>query len=92
MDAPIRGLRWRIALLLFASTVINYIDRQTISVMAPFLQRDYHWTNSDFATVLIAFRLGYTLMQGRGRALTRYGRDAPGPDDYRHVLFEWWRA
>jgi len=66
LEAPIQNLRWKIAVLLFASTVINYIDRQTISVMAPFLQRDYHWTNTDFATVLIAFRLGYTFMQGVG--------------------------
>jgi ACS family hexuronate transporter-like MFS transporter len=65
----LRKLRWRIAVLLFVSTVINYIDRQTLSVLAPFLQRDYHWTNADFATVLIAFRLGYTIMQGAGGRL-----------------------
>ena len=69
MGAPLRRLRWRIAVLLFVSTVINYIDRQTISVLAPFLQRDYHWSNTDFATVLIAFRFGYTLMQGAGGRL-----------------------
>jgi MFS transporter, ACS family, hexuronate transporter len=63
---PIRNLRWWIAGLLFASTVINYIDRQTLSALAPFLKRDYHWTNTDFATVLIAFRLAYTIMQGGG--------------------------
>lgn len=63
---PIRNLRWWIAGLLFASTIINYIDRQTLSVLAPFLKRDYHWSNTDFATVLIAFRLAYTLMQGVG--------------------------
>jgi Sugar phosphate permease len=53
-------LRWWIAGLLFLSTVINYIDRQTFSVLGPFLQRDYHWSNTDFASVLIAFRLSYT--------------------------------
>ena len=63
---PIRHLRWWIAGLLFASTVINYIDRQTLSVLAPFLQKEYRWTNTDFATVLIAFRLAYTIMQGVG--------------------------
>ena len=63
---PIRRLRWWIAGLLFASTVINYIDRQTLAALAPFLKRDYHWSNTDFATVLIAFRLAYTIMQGGG--------------------------
>ena len=34
---PISNLRWWIGGLLFASTVINYLDRQTLSVLAPFL-------------------------------------------------------
>jgi ACS family hexuronate transporter-like MFS transporter len=63
---PIRNLRWWIGGLLFASTVINYIDRQTLSVLAPILEKQYNWTNTDFATVLIAFRVAYTIMQGGG--------------------------
>lgn len=70
----IRGLRWWIAALLFTSTVINYIDRQTLSVLAPILLVQYHWTNTDFATILIAFRVAYTLMQGGGgRLIDRLG-------------------
>ncbi|MFN7994668.1 MAG: MFS transporter [Bryobacteraceae bacterium] len=70
----IRNLRWWIGGLLFASTVINYIDRQTLSVLAPALKDQYHWTNTDFATVLIAFRLAYTAMQwASGRILDRLG-------------------
>ena len=60
---PIKGLRWWIGGLLFASTIINYVDRQTLSVLAPFLKNEYHWTNTDFATVLIAFRIAYTIGQ-----------------------------
>ncbi|HUS06670.1 MAG TPA: MFS transporter [Bryobacteraceae bacterium] len=66
MRKPIPRLRWWIGGLLFLSTVINYIDRQTFSVLGPFLQREYHWSNSDFASILIAFRLTYTAMQGLG--------------------------
>ena len=70
----IRNLRWWIGGLLFASTVINYIDRQTLSVLAPALKDQYHWTNTDFATVLIAFRVVYTIMQSvSGRMLDRLG-------------------
>jgi ACS family hexuronate transporter-like MFS transporter len=70
----IRNLRWWIGGLLFASTVINYIDRQTLSVLAPTLKDQYHWTNTDFATVLIAFRVVYTVMQSvSGRLLDRLG-------------------
>jgi ACS family hexuronate transporter-like MFS transporter len=55
--------------MLFASSVINYIDRQTLSALAPILKIDFHWTNSDFASLLIAFRLAYTIMQGLGGRL-----------------------
>jgi ACS family hexuronate transporter-like MFS transporter len=59
----VSNLRWWIGGLLFASTVINYIDRQTLSVLAPYLKAEYHWTNSDFALIVIAFRLSYAIVQ-----------------------------
>ena len=60
---PIRHLRWYIGGLLFLSTVINYIDRQTLSVLAPRLMSEYSWSNETFALVLIAFRAAYTIGQ-----------------------------
>jgi ACS family hexuronate transporter-like MFS transporter len=69
-----RRFRWWIAALLFASTTINYIDRQTLSVLAPYLKRDYGWSNTDFAMIVIAFRAGYTIFQVvSGRLLDRLG-------------------
>jgi ACS family hexuronate transporter-like MFS transporter len=66
--------RWWIAALLFASTTINYIDRQTLSVLAPYLKRDFAWSNSDFALIVIAFRAAYTIFQLlSGRLLDRLG-------------------
>ena len=66
--------RWWIAGLLFASTTINYIDRQTLSVLAPYLKRDYGWSNSDFAFIVISFRAAYTIFQLlSGRLLDRLG-------------------
>jgi ACS family hexuronate transporter-like MFS transporter len=62
-------VRWSIGALLFASTIINYIDRQTLSALAPILKTHFHWTNSDFASLLIAFRMAYTIMQGVGGRL-----------------------
>jgi len=70
----IRGLRWWIGGLLFASTVINYIDRQTLSVLAPHLKTTYRWTNQDFALIVISFRIAYMLGQAvLGRVLDRLG-------------------
>src|ERR1700758_3430294 len=71
---PIPSLRWWIGGLLFASTVINYIDRQTLSLLAPYLKVQYHWTNSDYANLAIAFRAAYTIGQtGFGRLMDRVG-------------------
>lgn len=77
--APVRkraipALRWWIAGLLFASTVINYIDRQTLSLLAPYLKSQYHWTNTDYANIGIAFRIAYSIGQTAfGRLMDRIG-------------------
>ncbi len=60
---PIPYLRWWIGGLLFLITIINYIDRQTLSALAPILEKEYHWDNTHFAMILIAFRISYTVMQ-----------------------------
>lgn len=70
----IPSLRWWIAGILFASTVINYIDRQTLSLFAPYLRQEYHWTNTDYANLVIAFRLAYSIGQTLcGRLMDRLG-------------------
>jgi len=70
----IPGLRWWIGCILFASTVINYIDRQTLSLTAPYLKSQYHWTNSDYANIVIAFRVAYSIGQTVfGRLMDRIG-------------------
>jgi MFS transporter, ACS family, aldohexuronate transporter len=67
-------LRWWICSMLFASTIINYIDRQTFSVLGPFLKKDFHWTNTDYAALWIGFRAAYTIGQTLcGRLMDRVG-------------------
>lgn len=70
----IPGLRWWIATLLFASAVINYTDRQTLSLLAPFLKVRYRWNNTDYANIIVAFRLAYAIGQALfGRLIDRLG-------------------
>ncbi len=70
----IPSLRWWIGGILFASTVINYVDRQTLSILAPYLKQDYRWTNVDYANIAIAFRIAYSLGQTVcGRLMDRVG-------------------
>ena len=70
----VSGLRWWIAAVLFASTIINYLDRQTLSLLAPFLKVQYHWSNTDYADIVIAFRVAYAVGQSLfGRLMDRIG-------------------
>ena len=71
---PIKHLRWWIGGLLFASTVINYIDRQTFSVLGPYLKIEYHWNNEQFALIIIAFCVAYSIGQTvSGQVIDRVG-------------------
>ena len=70
----IRGLRWWIIGLVFLATLINYIDRLTISVLAPVITRDLGLTNTEFGSIVAWFLLAYTISQGlSGKLYDRIG-------------------
>jgi ACS family hexuronate transporter-like MFS transporter len=70
----IRGLRWWIVGMIFLATLINYIDRLTISVLAPVITRDLHLTNTEFGGIITWFLLAYTISQGlSGKLYDRVG-------------------
>ena len=50
--------------LAFWATVINYLDRQTLSVAAPVLREQFHMSNVAYSRVVFAFLLAYTIMNG----------------------------
>lgn len=69
-----RTIRWWICGLLFASTVINYLDRQTLALLAPDMKKLFSWNNDDYANLVIGFRVAYTIGQFlSGRFLDRVG-------------------
>ena len=51
-----------LVLLLLGSTTINSIDRQSLSVLAPVLREEFNLSNSDYAGILNAFMVFYTIM------------------------------
>jgi ACS family hexuronate transporter-like MFS transporter len=63
MKGKIKYLRWYIATLLFLATVINYIDRQTLSIAFPVIRDQYGMSNTDYSQIVFAFLLAYTIMQ-----------------------------
>lgn len=68
------GYRWTICALIFFATTINYVDRQVIGILAPTLQRDLNWSESDYARITMAFSLFYAIgFLGAGRFLDRVG-------------------
>jgi len=70
----LRGLRWWIAGLIFVATLINYIDRLTISVLASEITRDLGLSNTEFGGIVTWFLLAYTISQSlSGKLYDRIG-------------------
>lgn len=57
----IKGMRWWIVVLLFLAAVLNYVDRQTLSALAPTIQIDLNMNDNDYANVINIFLVGYTI-------------------------------
>jgi ACS family hexuronate transporter-like MFS transporter len=67
-------LRWWIAGLLFLSTVINYVDRQALSILAPALTKELEISPIAYSNILTAFLAAYTVMYvGSGFLVDRWG-------------------
>jgi ACS family hexuronate transporter-like MFS transporter len=62
----VRGLlakKWRLCILLFLATVLNYLDRQTVSVLAPLMQKEMHLDNVALGLIFSAFYYAYMCSQ-----------------------------
>src|SRR6266478_6796931 len=60
----VRGLRWWIAGLIFLATLINFVDRLTISILGPVITTQLGLSNLQFASITTSFLVAYTLSQG----------------------------
>ncbi len=58
-----KGTRWWIIGTIFIATTINYIDRQALSVAAPFIKDDIGISNEQYGWIVSAFLLSYAIMQ-----------------------------
>jgi ACS family hexuronate transporter-like MFS transporter len=66
--------RWRILTLLFFATTINYIDRQVIGILKPFIAEDLGWGEADYGYIVTAFQIAYAIgLLTTGRLLDKYG-------------------
>lgn len=70
----IPGLRWWIVVLVFLAAVMNYVDRQTLSALAPTIQADLKMDDRDYANLVNVFLVAYTLAYLiSGRLVDRLG-------------------
>jgi ACS family hexuronate transporter-like MFS transporter len=60
--------------LLFFATTINYIDRQVIGILKPFIAGDLGWSEADYGNIIAAFQWAYAIgLVLTGRFLDKYG-------------------
>jgi sugar phosphate permease len=59
----IKGFRWWIVALICLGTIINYLARNSLAVLAPQLQTKLNFTTQQYSYIVGAFQIGYTVMQ-----------------------------
>ena len=66
--------RWTICSLIFFATTINYLDRAVISLLKSDLTKEFHWTETDYSNIVIAFQVAYAAgLLGAGRLIDKIG-------------------
>ena len=55
------NIRWIILFLLFLATVLLYLDRSALGIMAPFLQKEIGWSEQQYGNINTAFMIGYAI-------------------------------
>jgi MFS transporter, ACS family, hexuronate transporter len=59
----IRGLRWWVVALISLGTIINYLSRNALGVLAPTLKDQMGISTQQYSYIVGAFQIGYTIMQ-----------------------------
>jgi ACS family hexuronate transporter-like MFS transporter len=66
--------RWRVCAMLLLATTINYIDRQVLGVLAPFLQEKIGWSELEYSYIVTAFQAAYAIgLLGAGAIIDKFG-------------------
>ena len=57
------GVRWRMLALMFAGTVVIYVDRNTLGALAPILKKELGFTTEQYSYVVSSFQIVYSFAQ-----------------------------
>jgi MFS transporter, ACS family, hexuronate transporter len=67
-------IRFAILGLLFFATTVNYIDRQVIGILKPYIANDLGWSEFDYGLIVTAFQVAYAVgMLITGVLLDKFG-------------------
>ena len=55
--------KWGVIALISLGTILNYLSRNALGVLAPVLKSQLHFSTAQYSYVVAAFQLAYTLMQ-----------------------------
>ena len=61
MSLPLIPYRWRIVALLFFLSVVNYLDRQALSVLAPTLREKLGFSTVQYSYIVTSFLIAYVI-------------------------------
>ena len=68
------GMRWGALALVCAAAMLNYMDRQALSLLKPELAAQFHWRDSEYAHINSGFQIATILsMLGVGWFVDRVG-------------------
>jgi len=56
-------IRWKVSIFLLLITTINYIDRLTFSILAPVINEEFGFSNTDYGNLSAAFLFAYAFGQ-----------------------------
>ncbi len=66
--------RWAVVALVFVAIMLNYVDRQILALLKPTLEREFRWSDGDYANMLSAFQVAAAVaFLGTGWFIDRVG-------------------
>ena len=86
LNQKVGKYRWTVLSLVFFATTVNYLDRQVISLLKPYLEAQFNWTETDYANIVFVFQTCYAIsMLGIGYVIDKIGTKL----GYALSLFAW---
>jgi len=63
-------MRWRMLAMMRVGTIVIYVDRNVLGVLAPILRKELDFTTEQYSYVVSAFQLVYSFSRSRSPAIS----------------------